>query len=290
MNISNCSSLPFVLTKILWQRSALADGVYSSNGPITVTIDRPLERQPLSAIRGDPFLEFIRMTRVVIPLAPPPSDGIEPDIHVRLDRLIQCCRNVSETAPQQVEVIGHRAPQVLLVIDHRRTLSLRATFLGQSQAVRDSRADFLYLSMLLEVAARFAELPVGRLTITWEAVVESEQTVLALGDMTPDEWGDCYTEMEAGNIIGTDPYTWVGEVDMLRTGRVAGLQDMACRRTHAPIIQAHKVFADEEEGARRFDAARKVIQSIEAQDWRTACHQWVCQMEVNGQLARRSVG
>ncbi|MCC6425664.1 MAG: hypothetical protein IT435_02465 [Phycisphaerales bacterium] len=289
MLIDNCSSMPFLLAQHLLKVGRKQDGALYADTPTKVCIERPLERQPCSSIRSDPFLEFLRAVRVVT-VGNPPLDGIEPDVHVRLSDLFMAADHVSEITPQGVVVIGQRAPQCSLVLDRNRTLSMTVTWWGLSQLCQDTRPDFLFFSVVLEAAARLVRLPVGRLTLSWAGLCERQETVEVIAGIPPEVWGDCYTAQvpfEPGQVVGDSVHGWLNEVDLLRTGKVMGLKDDVCRKVHAPIIHAHHIFTDEERGWKRYDEAQRAIQACEAMDWRAACWEWIEQMKQNERAAKR---
>lgn len=78
---------------------------------------------------------------------------------------------------------------------------------------------------------------------------------------------------------------WAHEAPMIAQGILPplGLRDPLLRSVVVPMVQANRILADEEGGARRFENARKAVDRCAAQDWRRLCLLWIDHAEKGGE-------
>lgn len=278
----NFAELPFLICRLLADNPVL-EGLHTA-GSVNAIFQRPLERQPCGVCQSDPFLEFLRCTRVVVPGASEDlPEGIEPDICVKADHLMFAAKSAVSNGRCGLNVIWRQPrsldrPGIDCWLGYRpadNTLHMMATIPGSTAGLRDTRADALYLSMILEAAACAAQVPMGWLVIKWLCVQETPQNVQ--GVLAAESQQNIYTDhnVQAYNLVGPDYTKWITEVDLLRTGKVLGLTDPVIKNIHAPIIRAYRELSDGDEGRRRFIGAEEALKRCQADDWKAACLGWI---------------
>lgn len=283
MNCLNVSQLPFVVSE--WLRKHYApegESIHSYGNHAAVVIQRPWERQPLGVVRSDPFNDLTAASRIVLPgtclVSTNQKPTLEPPWHVLMEELRHAAKDVSETNPVQLTVL-HRnkdfVPRVGLCIDSGRTMGIRGTFPKLMTLCAESWHDVLYLSIVQEVAARFAGVEMGRMLISWESVQEKTELVDRLRNVPSTEWENGYNgRFSAVPLVSEEPEKWVNEVDMLRSG-VVSLGDACIRRIVSPMMAAGAALANEDVGPRRFDDARNHLRNVIAPDWKAAGAEWI---------------
>lgn len=276
----NRQSLVFHLAALLSGADAESEmsNLRSLDG-VEVFVNSPEELQSCGPFTTDPFSDFLRAIRVCIPVSPPPVNGVEPEFHVRADRLMAACRQVKVRTPQNLEALRRRNRPAVAIYRHpiAERLEVHAHFPGASTLV-DVYSHVLYLGVLRELASKVAEIKGGGLRVTWETIHDTEQVIGTVhGNSHRFHCIYANEQASATPLVGPDPYQWIGEVDVLRD-KAIGLRCPVVRHVHVPIIAAHRLLAVEED-RRRFAKARASLDNCRAPEWKEACLYWVDRLE-----------
>lgn len=146
-------------------------------------------------------------------------------------------------------------------------------------------ANAVHFSMLQEVVAAIAEVPVGwyeHVSANWHAYTKTLEPLKNLKNARymPTRAGatrpNPYNNMRPFTMVNTNPDTWFSDLEMFLDceGAVTGYRDVFFRHVALPIVAVHNAYRQLPQPS-NYEQAMTLCDKIKADDWAEACHQWL---------------